>query len=392
MEENKPKLSWKLFPAEVLILIMCGAGVRLFGGLHQMPEDRLLAACVMSVLGLAVTAFHFRREYLEGKLDYNNGEHVLRFWLLVGVGLAISFACSFLPVAGWPFLLVFVMLALFSNVSTGILAAVMLLAITVMLSGGGAQDFVLYLISGAFAVTLFRHVEKDFHFGIPLFLSIFCLMACEIASVILVANARPSFEMFVIPVVNVILSGILLMGSLKHFSSTVLYQHREKYLDINDTEVPILVELKEQNRKEYMYGVHTAYFCERIARQLGLDADALKCASYYHRLGDSLEELMKKAKFPPNAKAVIEEYRAGGDQVTLKETAVLICADTVVTTIAELIQKEPEAKLDFDKVIQSIFEKFWEEGTFSNCSVSIYEFCSMRRIFMKEKLYYDFLR
>ena len=392
MEENRPKLTWKLFFIEILILILGGAGAWFFGSLHHMEQDRLLSACVMTVLGLAVTGFHFRKEYLEDKLDYNNEEHVLRFWLCIAAGLAIAFTCSFLPAAGWPFLVVFVLLSLFSNLGIGILAASMLLSVAVTLSGGTAGDFVLYLICGAFAVTLFRNVESDFRFGVPLFLSILCLLVCETANVVLVANARPNLEMFVVPVVNIILSSILLFGCLKYFSSTVVYQHREKYLDINDTEVPILVELKEKNRQEYMFGVHTAYFCERIAKQLGLDGDALKCASYYHRLGERLGEVMTKAKFPPAAQAILEEYQAGGTQVTIKETAVLICADTVITTISELIQKEPAGKVDYDSVIQSIFEDFWEKGTFSNCSISIGEFCSMRRIFMKEKLYYDFLR
>ena len=392
MEENRPKLTWKLFPVEILILILGGAGVWLFGGMHQMAQDRLLGACVTAVLGLAVIGFHFRREYLRGRLDYDNEEHIFRFWLCMGVGLAVAFACSFLPAAAWPFLVVFVMLSLFSNLSTGILGASMLLAITVTLSSGTAGHFALYLVSGAFSVALFQNVEKDFRFGIPLFLSILCLLVCETANVVLVVNARPDLEMFVIPAVNIILSSILLFGCLKLFSSIVVYQHREKYLDVNDTEVPVLVEFKEKNRKEYMLGLHTSHFCELIAMQLGMDEDALKCAAYYHRLGEPLKKLMETGAFPPAAQAVLQEYQAGGEQVTIKETAVLICADTVVTTISELIQKEPEGKVDFDSVINSIFENFWEKGTFSRCSISIGEFCSMRQIFMKEKLYYDFLR
>ena len=58
----------------------------------------------------------------------------------------------------------------------------------------------------------------------------------SVVNVVLVANARPDFEMFVIPVVNVIISSILLLGCLKMFSSMVVYKHREKYLDVIDSE------------------------------------------------------------------------------------------------------------------------------------------------------------
>lgn len=392
MEKNKRKLSWKLFPAELAILIVGAAGVWLFGGIREIAGDRLLGGCVMTLLGLAATGFHFRREYLHGELDYNNEDHVFRFWLCMGLGLAVSFACGFLPVAGWPFLLVFVMLSLFSNMSTGILAASVLLLISVTLSGDTVNGFALYLISGVFAVTLFRRLESDFRFGIPLFLSIFCLLVCETASIVLTVNARPSIEMFVIPAANMIISSILLVGCLKLFSSMVVYQHRTIYLDINDTENPVLVNLREQDKKEYMMAIHTTYFCERIGKQLGLDVDALKCAGYYHRLEESLEQTAAKPQFPPAAAEILGEYWHDSKRAVRKETTVLVCADTVVDSITSLIEKDPDGKVDYDKVIDAIFDGFLEDGSFDRSHITIEEFRAMQRIFKEEKLYYDFFR
>lgn len=392
MEDNKRKLSWKLFPAELVIIIMGAAGMRYLGGIRQLAEDRVLSGCVLAVLGLAVTGFHFRKEYLRGELDYNNEDHIFRFWLCMGMGLIVAFACGLLPVAGWPFLIVFVLLALFSNVSTGILGGCVLLMISVVLSGGSVDGFVLYLVSGAFAVTLFQHLESDFKFGIPIFLSIFCLLVCETASLVLTANARPNLEMFVIPVANLIISSLLLLGCLKLFSSTVVYQHREKYLGINDTENPVLVKLREQNRQEYMQAIHITYFCERIGMQLGMDVDALKCAGYYHRLGEELEQAAAENHFPPAAMEILQEYQSAGKRIFRKETAVLICADTVVTAVLRLLREDPDRKVDYDKIIDDIFEKFLKNGSFDKCRISIEEFRTMQRIFKGEKLYYDFLR
>lgn len=392
MEESKNKSVGKLFLAELAILILGTGGVWAFGSLKSLSEDRIIAGCVMALFGLAVTGFHFRREYLHGGLDYNNEEHVFRFWFCVGLGLAVAFACGFLPIAGWPFLVVFVMLSLFSNMSTGILVSTVLLMIAVTLSGSSELHFAMYLVSGAFAVTLFRHLESDFRLGIPFFLSILCLLVCETAGIVLVENARPDLEMFVIPVVNLILSSVLLLGCMKLFSSMVVYQYREKYLDINDTENPILAELREQNRQEYMYGIHTAYFCERIAMQLKLDVDALKCAAYYHRIGERLEEVMKEKQFPPAAQKILREYQAGTKRVKKKETAVLMFSDKVVTSISSLLQREPDKQIDYAKVIDDIFEKIWCNGILNQCDITVEEFRTMQRLFREEKLYYDFLR
>lgn len=47
-----------------------------------------------------------------------------------------------------------------------------------------------------------------------------------------------------IPVANMVISSVLLIGFLKLFSSQVVYQYREIYLEINDTENQILTEFQ----------------------------------------------------------------------------------------------------------------------------------------------------
>lgn len=392
MEESRRRVSWKFFLAETAIIIAGTAGMWLLGSVRQQAEDLLLGNCVMTLLVLAVTCFHLRREYVYDRLDYDNGEHIFRFLLCLAIGLAVAFVCGFLPVGGWPFLLVFVMLALFSNMSTGIMTAASLLSVAVMLSGGTVGVFVLYFVSGIFAVTLFRHLESDFKIGIPLFLSMLCLLVCETANLVLVANARPDVEMFVIPVANMIISSILLLGCLKLFSSMVVYRYREKYLDINDSENPVLTELRERDRREYMHCIHTAYFCERIAGRLGYDVDALKCAGYYHRLGDEITALMEEKSFPPAVREILLDYRSRKQGIKKKETAVLLCSDTVVNSVTFMLEKGEQRQVDFDKVIDAVFGKMMSDGNFDRCAISMNELRAMQKIFKEEKLYYDFLR
>ena len=114
-------------------MLLGTGGVWLLCVLRKTAEDRLLGSCIMTLFGMAVTGFVFRREYLRDKLDYDNAEHASRFWNCIYIGLGISFVCGLIPVAGWPFLPVFVMLALFSNMGVGILASSMLLMTAVLI-------------------------------------------------------------------------------------------------------------------------------------------------------------------------------------------------------------------------------------------------------------------
>lgn len=391
MEESK-KYTIKYYIVEI-VLILVGAGSMWFlGTLKGQATDRLLANCVMTAFGIAVTGFQLRRTYYRDALDYDNADHLMRFWGWMAAGLILALGCGFLPVAGWPFMPLFVMLALFSDMGTGILSSSVLLLISVMLNDGVVGDFALYLITGVFAVALFHKLQSDFKISIPLFLSIMCLLVCETANVVLVTNARPDVEMFVIPAVNMIISSILLLGGIKMFSAMVIYKYRGIYLDINDTEAPFLVELRESNKQEYMHCVHTVYFCERIGKRLNLDVDVLKCAGYYHKAGDKLETLMKEKQFPPAAQKILTEYKHHKDVVIQKETAVLLCADTVITSIMYLVRKGTDKQIDYGRIIDAVFKKLIDDGNFDSCEISMAELRSMQKLFKEEKLYYDFLR
>lgn len=390
-EDKKRKIGGPFFLAEGLLLVLGAGGMWLLGSIKKEADDRLLANCVMLVLGLAMTGLQFRRECIYERLEHNNGEHALRFLGCLCVGLLAAFACGFLPVGGWPFLPVFVMLCLFSSMNTGILASSVLLLAAVLLNGASVGVYALYLFSGMFAAVQFGHLEQEFKTGMPLVLSLLFLLVCETANIVLVANARPDFEMFVIPAANLIISGILLLGLLQLFSSTVVYQYRARYLDINDTENPALAQLKQENRREYMHCIHTAYFCERLAKRLSLDVDALKCAAYYYKLGDGLETFEKEKRFPPAVRRILAEYEDRKQGVTQKEAAVLLCADTIVSSVSYMLQKGPDRQVDYDKVIDTIFKKLYEDGSFDRCNITVEELRVMQRTFKEEKLYYDFL-
>lgn len=392
MEENRPKITWRILLPEFISVLLAVGGIWGISLFHQKSQDVILSNIVFGVAGVAVLGYCVRQAYLDKEFDYDNGEHCFRFWVCFWIGLAGAFVCTFLPTAGWPYLTIFVSLALFSNISIGILAGAVLLVISVLLCGAQTVLFLLYFLSGLFATVLFRHLDRDFKIGKRLVLSLFCLLLCETAGIVLLANAKPNFESFVIPTVNIFISGILLVGVLKLFSSLVIYKYREKYLELNDTENPLLVKCRNESKEDYMHGVHTEYFCERIAGRLDLDVEALKCAGYYHRLCARNQQILAEEKFPPKVQEILLEFYDKKTPVKRKETAVLVSADVVVNTVQHLVEKSQGRSLDYDYIIDSVFKHFSEAETFAKCDITLYEIGTMCQIYKEEKLYYDFLR
>lgn len=395
MAKDKIKLFMNLLLPELIFLLLAVAGIGGICYFRQDASDYTVKFIVMAVLGAAVIGFRLRREYIREDIPYLNRKHLERFWLGMLLSLVLAFACVFLPKEGWPFLAVFVMLSLYSTPTIGITASAVLLMIPAMLSGASIDVYFLYLISGIFAVCLLCPLEADTKVILPLILSMLCLLLCETANLILMANARPKLEMFVVPMVNIIISTVLLMGILKLFSSQVVYWFREKYLELNDTENPILVELRESDREKYMKAIHITYFCERLAARLSLDVNAVKCASYYHVLGEDILTIMEEKEFPPRAKELLAEYFAYREDIKKnplrhKEIAVIFCSNVVIETVLPLATGGGNP--NYDEIIDSLFQDFMDKGIFDDCDITLRELLVLQNIYKEEKLYYDFLR
>lgn len=374
------------------LLALLGIVSPFYIGVLRQGADRVLCHMVLIVLGIAVLGFCVRRAMLRGDMDYDNSRYPGRFWLCFLMGLAVALVCVFLPVAAWPFLPVYVLLSLFGSLNLGVLGATVLLAIPVCLTGAGMEVFFMYFISGLFGAALFQHLKNGFRAGIPFLLSLGSLLVCETAGTVLVMNARPEIEFFVLPAANLVVSGVLLLGILRLFSDKVIYRYRGKYLDLNDPENEILAAVKQKDRQAYMKSVHTAYFCERIAVKLGLNSEPIKCAGYYHGMGEELPELMKAHSFPPEVVTILEEFQERKKPVQHKAAAVLLAAENVISTVLLLQEKTGEGKIDYDKAIDELFAGYRKNDTFRQCDITVKELYTMHKIFKEEKLYYDFLR
>lgn len=323
-----------------------------------------------------------------------------RFFIVYIISCVLTFVSSFLPITGWPFIAVFLMLSLFGNSVLGIVSASCLLMSGLLISGTGFQGFFIYFLSGVTIVCMFQHLDENFRTGIPLFLSLLMLFVCDTAGGVLFVNEKLSPQLFMIPCINVVMSAIICFVVLKFYSYFVIFKYRDKYMEINDPEYVLLVRLKEKSKDAYYKAVHTAYFCDRISKKLGLDDNLTKACGYYHKIGhiqgkDSWENVYQIGmtyNFPPQVLEILEEYMNKNKPITQKETAVLMFSDTVVSSILYLFSKNAKVELEYGPVIDTVFRKKIESGILKDCNISMQEIEIMKNIFKQEKLYYDFLR
>lgn len=395
--ENKKKEPVYLVNSILIVItvLLVTAG----GFLKRAGGAELLRNAILAGTGAFLTCFLFLSEKDRPPEKNTPPARTCCFVISYGICLAVSLCCAFLPPAGWPFLVVFVMMSLFCGFLPGICGGISFLTFSVLLSGADVGVFALYVLSGLLGACLFSRLDEKYRIALPLFVSLSFLFAAETACVVLFANETLKWELFLIPALNVIISLILLLILLKVYSGMEIFKYRIKYLEINDQEFELLVNIKEKDKNAYYRAVHAAYFSERIAQALSLDADAAKTAAYYANAGilykepeKDLEDAFVSYGFPPYARQLLRELTGKNTGIRHKEAAVVYMADAVISSILYLFEKKQDTKTDYAAVIETVFQKKWESGSLKNSELTFAEWNRMKKIFKEEKLYYDFLR
>lgn len=400
MEKNNGENFKAVIIQEILILVLTTAVCILASWLYKKSMIEIAGIGILAVAGCGSVLFSMERSRQEGSFLFDNEEHLGRFMIIYLISLLGSILFPLLPVGGWTYLVIFVGLMLFSNQIIGLSAGTVLLMISVMIQGSGASTFFVYFVGGLVGITVFSYVDKSFKIWLPVLVSLLVQLVCLSVQEVLFVNEVLHAQMFVIPSVNILVCLILLLILLKFFSFSIIYGSRNIYMDINDPECPLLVELKAFSKDEFYHAIHTAYLCDRIARSLQMDDAVVKACGYYHRIGtmkgenswENVSSTLQEYHFPAEVLTVLKEYLDSNEKILSRETVVLLFCDTVITTINYLFSKEPQIQIDYQKIINAIFKKKLESGMIDYSNISLGDLQEMKKILVEEKLYYDFLR
>jgi len=394
MAEDKVTIKKKTYISEQVFIFLVTLGLAFIAGrFYQISQIEQVRNIVLIVMGMACIIFRQRQILIES----TNPIHKQFYrWFFLGILLSVIFPS--MPESGWPYSVLAVILALYSDTVISLLSVSLFLFISVSLAGADFSIFYLYFSCSAISVLLFQKLDEKFKIYIPLFLSLLSIMLSMTAEVILMDAGRISAESFIIPVINVFISALFYLIFLKYYSSTQLHKYQERYMTIADQEYSLMVDLKNKSRDTYYSAIHTAYFSSKIAEKLNCNAILAKAGSYYHNLEvlcesnskEDYEELLKQNDFPPTLIELLLSYY--DKQYISKETGIIYFADKIVNTVLYIFKNDPHAEPDFDKIIDVVFEKKLSSGIMNQSELTMADIHRMRKIFKEEKLYYDFLR
>ncbi len=372
--------------------------ILLFARIAHMQSVSMGAMAQTAAAGLV---FLFVILFCESKhiWKYNNEQHKLRFALIFLGCICLMLFCCMIPPLLWLYLPIGVSLMLFSHRPQAISGLLLLLTAQYYLCGMTAEVFVTMTLIGLSGILLFGFLDEEFLFGMPLFAAML-LQTLLLFSMEYSVRGEFIFRTFVFTGTNLLVSFLLLTGLLKYLSFRVLHKSTDRFSEINDPEFELLVQLKEKNLRAYYHAVHTAHFCEKLAEKIGADPQLCKAGGYYHKIGrmrgqSNLVNALKIAEeysFPPSLISLLREYGSKNTTLRSKEAAIVLISDAMVSSVMFLFEKNKDARLNYEQLVSVVFAKQLESGYLDECDLTMSELSTIKRCFMEEKLYYDFLR
>ncbi len=386
----------------VLFVLLTGGTVCACSYFYSGNVMLVIRNTVMAVLGALVVLDVFWISSERGMPDYRkeNGADFHRFAMTYFAGLICAVLCPLFSYEGWPYMVLFAVLALFGNMACGITAGTVLLMISVFLTTGvGTEAFILHFMCGIVVITLFQNVDENFKVSISIGLSLGALLVCETANVVLFKEEKQSLQLLVILAVNVAVNAVWLVVLMKLYQHFVVNKYARCYQRINDVEYTLLATIKEKSPEEYYHAINTARLSEHIAKKLQLNALLIKTAASYLKLGVLCEEnswenvkcICEKNKFPPAVVELLGECLNEG-RPKQKETIVILLADEVIRVLQDIFKKDIDAEVDYAQIVDKIYHQKIVDGLLRENPITYTELQIMRKLFLEEKIYYDILR
>lgn len=379
-----------------------------FGSLFLGFDAAMILQNIITVIfsmGTAVIVIlqsDIRKDYL-----FDHAEHPARLMISYMVCLILMAVLNILSsdilpnecVSLFPYMSVAVLFTLLSNFEIGItLYAHFILISSLLLRLDFGLSFMNLFLFGIIGCCIVRSAVKTFH--------IWQFMGIMSVQYIVLYIAYHFLDKF-----DILKDGLWFAGSLVTNLTTLylilyladrkmIHKYVSKYQEIMNPEYPLLLELKEKAKSDYYNAVHTAYLSDRVARLLEADCLLAKAGGYYHKIGilrakshvaKSLD-IGKENQFPEPLIQLIHEYTGRYETPKTVEAVIVMLSDAIVTSILYMYDKNPEQKLDYDKIIEAIFKKKYESGILQDSGISLKDLHKMKEYYKSEALYYDFLR
>lgn len=333
-------------------------------------------ACVFSQMGL----FFVMKPYeAPSKLIY-------KYVVPLGIAVGIMFIdTKYLKFA--PFLLPIVLFMVFYNTScaflfqsficimyyfTGFLVEELIIlymfyAVLIIFIVHHSTSVARYVISGI--ITIISYVFMYYSYQYMIYEKV-DMKAIGLSLIPIVISIIPLYVKFILIVIN----DSYLRKSLK---------------DICDDENELLLMLMERHSETYFHSVQVADVAVRAAKKMHANVNLVNAGARFHEIG-RLEsndyipagiQIMKKNHFPAEVIRIVREHNSKTYIPKTIESAIVMLADTIETTINQMIEKNGY-DINKKKIVGQVIDIRFDNGVLDDALKDVHQYKELRQAFM----------
>lgn len=352
----------------------------------------------ISIAFILCIGFYFSKKNLLF-FKWNQG-HEKRSLILYFIGLAFGFLYAFIPFYAFPFGFLAIILVVFSNSFLGYVMYLSYLCVYGCFFNWSVEEFIVLLLIGALGSILFSTLSKKFRYTGALCSYLIMDFAMYFFAFLSDTNTCLVGDFVLYSAIRIFVLFILLIILIKILNDFFICKNDNFYVSINDPDHELLISLKYIDESAYFHAVHTAYLSDKAARIIQADASLAKALGYYHRIGllqgeDNIQNTLTVAStyhFPEELKKAMQEFGIKDTKHVSKEAAIVQICDALVSSLTYLFQKDLNAQLNYEKIIDLIINKKLGCEDLASCELTLNELTLIKKGLVEEKLYYDFLR
>ena len=398
---NVKKRGKRRFWHSLLLCVVTTSAVLGLSDLYGRPFEQVAENGIIALALCGLVVVGFESSIRKRTMLFNTCVSSGRFLLFFFFGICFMGVAKYIPPTCWPCLFFAVALLFCSGETVVVVSYCTILFLTYLISGIDVTYLILYLLAGMSTIFLFQGIGNDYRYRTPLVCSTLLLIVYETALTVFTAKEVIVLEDFVYPFINAFINVLLVLLFLKYYSFRVIHKNQDRYKDMTNPDYSLSVELKEYSLKEYRHALHTMYFCDKIAHKIDeADAHLCKAGGYYHRIGriregnpiENICTISREYQFPKELTELLTECATNKSKVHSKEAAIIIFADAVVTSVCFMFEKDQTAKPDYGQIVSVVLKKKIESGVLDECLLTMADYAVIKKTFVEEKLYYDFLR
>ena len=395
--------SYKNYIFEVLIIIFTIFVAFLMCFIQKRTVEEYIRNIIFACLGSGMIVLSVSNGLSKNSFSFSNNMHLERFFAVYLLSLVVTISTLFLPAKLWIMLPIALGFTLYSDLAISFTSYLTIMFMSVI--NQTTVDYGVYFgyfFSGMIIILLFQTLDQEYRVVKDLIMGIFMLMV-SLTGAIVLFEEPVKIDQFSLVFMNCFLSFVISLILLKAYSYFIVHQYRDRYQELNDPEFMLLSSLRDHSLKDYYYAVHTAYFCDKVSRRINADTQLAKSGGYYQRIGlvthqkesldkEDIAQIGSQYLFPPDLIHLLEQCQINTKSIVTKEAAIVVLVSSVVSTIMYLFEKDPNASLNYQQIVDAVIKKKIATISLNNSQLSFQELQQIKLVLGEENLYYDFLR